>query len=575
MLKKFITLTNLNTKTMLKYGSVAAFSMLSIIFLFGVQNGMLAFPIALTAISLSFEDIHVKTIQKTISLILIDCSIVTVSFIASLNPYFGIPLNFATAFLIAYFLTARFNPKIYKPFMMLFVFTSFSKTDFPDFILRLESIVFGVLFVIILSLITSRKTRKTIIKDDIYMPLNILNTNIQSILEGTDLSKGYYSFSKSMRALCYKIYVTRYKNYFTTNIGMLEFNIYLILEKLNLHLKDLSQKYDLKDDATLKQLNQTISSTLEILNTTSDIQLVSKTLQDFSKSNINNDKFKILSEILSCLSISILHINSLNLKDINKPYSSWSRSDLESNFKFKKEFLTFASIKIRFSLRIAIALTITIFLGHVISLYKFIWVAITIMSVMQPYYEETISKGKQRLLGNLLGVTIIITLLHVTHDPNIAIVALLISLYFTYGFKEYYKLSMFTSIASISMASLTMGLTEITLSRISFILVGVFTVLFFNKFIFPYNAETGIKTLTSKLLKYNTILLQEYLKLSNTLENFDSNRFRDIVVLTTLNSEKLLLRNGFLNSKEVNKVVELNNHLTINLAFDTLIKKLE
>lgn len=575
MFKKFITLTNLNTKTMLKYGSVAAFSMLSIIFLFGVQNGMLAFPIALTAISLSFEDIHVKTIQKTISLILIDCSIVTVSFIASLTPYFGIPLNFATAFLIAYFLTARFNPKIYKPFMMLFVFTSFSKTDFPDFILRLESIVFGVLFVIILSLITSRKTRKTIIKDDIYMPLNILNTNIQSILEGTDLSKGYYSFSKSMRALCYKIYVTRYKNYFTTNIGMLEFNIYLILEKLNLHLKDLSQKYDLKDDATLKQLNQTISSTLEILNTTADIQLVSKTLQDFSESNINNDKFKILSEIISCLSISILHINSLNLKDINKPYSSWSRSDLESNFKFKKEFLTFASIKIRFSLRIAIALTITIFLGHVISLYKFIWVAITIMSVMQPYYEETISKGKQRLLGNLLGVTIIITLLHVTHNPNIAIVALLISLYFTYGFKEYYKLSMFTSIASISMASLTMGLTEITLSRISFILVGVFTVLFFNKFIFPYNAETGIKTLTSKLLKYNTILLKEYLKLSNTLEHFDSNRFRDIVVLTTLNSEKLLLRNGLLNSKEVNKVVELNNHLTINLAFDTLIKKLE
>lgn len=575
MFKKFITLSNLNTKTMLKYGSVAAVSMISIIFLFGVQNGMLAFPIALTAISLSFEDIHVKTLQKTLSLILIDCSIVTISFIASINPYFGIPLNFITAFLIAYFLTARFNPKIYKPFMMLFVFTSFSKTDFPDFILRLESIVFGVLFVIILSLITSRKTKKSIIKDDIYMPLNILNTNIQSILNGEDLSKGYYSFSKSMRALCYKIYVTRYKNYFTTNVGKLEFNIYLILEKLNLHLKDLSQKYDLKSNPTLIELNKTISSILEVLNTTSDIPLVSRTLQDFSNSNITNTKFETLSKIISCLATSILEINALNLKDINKPYASWNRSDLESNSKFKKEFLTFTSIKTRFSLRIAIALTLTIFLGHRISLYKFIWVAITIMSVMQPYYEETISKGKQRLLGNLLGVTIIVTLLHITHDPNIAIIALLISLYFTYGFKEYYKLSMFTSIASISMASLTMGLTEITLSRISFILVGVFTVLFFNKFIFPYNAETGIKALTIKLLKYNTILLKEYLKLSNTLENFDSNSFRDIVVLTTLNSEKLLLRNSLINSKEVTKVVELNNHLTINLAFDTLIKKLE
>lgn len=575
MLKKFITLTNLNTKTMFKYGSVAAISMISIIFLFGIQNGMLAFPIALTAISLSFEDIHVKTIEKTISLIVIDISIVTASFIASLNPYTGIIINFITVFLIAYFLTARFNPKIYKPFMMLFVFTSFSKTTFPDFILRLESIIFGVVLVIILALITSRKTRKSIIKDDIYMPLNILNVNLTSILNGEDLTKGYFSFSKSMRALCYKIYVTRYKNYFTTNIGRLEFDLYLTLEKLNIHIRDLNDKYDLKNDPVIQNLNTTITNVLEILKTTNDIELVSKFLQEFSNKSSNEDKFKTLTQIIYCFSISILNINSLNLKDINKPYASWSRSNLESTSNFRKEVLTFTSIKTRFSLRVAIALTLAIFLGHMISLYKFIWVAITIMSVMQPYYEETISKGKQRLLGNLLGVSIIVTLLHITHDPNVAIIALLISLYFTYGFKEYYKLSMFTSIASISMASLTMGLTEITLSRISFILVGVFTVLVFNKFVFPYNAQTGIKALTSKLLKYNTILLEEYIKLKETRDIFDSNRFRDIVVLTTLNSEKLLLRNSLVNLKEVQKVVELNNHLTINLAFDTLIKKVD
>lgn len=575
MLKKFITLTNLNTKTMFKYGSVAAISMISIIFLFGIQNGMLAFPIALTAISLSFEDIHVKTLEKTISLIFIDISIVSTSFIASLNPYIGVFINFITVFLIAYFLTARFNPKIYKPFMMLFVFTSFSKTTFPDFILRLESIAFGVILVIFLALITSRKTKKSIIKDDIYMPLTILNVNLTSILNGEDLSKGYFSFSKSMRALCYKIYVTRYKNYFTTHIGKLEFDLYLTLEKLNIHIKDLNEKYNLKDDIVIKDLNSVITNILEILKTTNDITLVSKLLQDFSHTYSTNENFKTLSQIIYCFSISILNINALNLKEINKPYASWNRSDLESNSNFKKEVLTFTSIKTRFSLRVSIALTLAIFLGHMISLYKFIWVAITIMSVMQPYYEETLSKGKQRLLGNLLGVSIIVTLLHVTHDPNVAIIALLISLYFTYGFKEYYKLSMFTSIASISMASLTMGLTEITLSRISFILLGVFIVLIFNKFIFPYNAEVGIKALTSKLLKYNAILLQEYIKTKDSKPNFDSNKFRDIVVLTTLNSEKLLLRNSLINLKKVQRVVELNNHLTINLAFDTLIKNLE
>ncbi|MGL5647287.1 MAG: FUSC family protein [Clostridium sp.] len=572
MIKKLIIHSNLNMKNMLKYGTIATVSMITIIFSFGIENGMLAFPIALTAISLAFEDIHVKTLRKTIKLLFFNTSIVTLAYLASLNPYTGVLINFITVFLIAYFLTARFNPKIYKPFMMLFVFTSFSPTDFPDFITRIESIIFGVLFVIILTFITSRKTYKSLIKEDIYMPFSILSQNLDSLLKGEDFKKGYKSFSKSMRALCYKIYVTRYRNYLVTHIGKIEFDLFLSLERLNIHLNNLASKKDLKNNKTILYLKHAIDHSLEILKTSNNIDEVIFSLRSFVSLNSNEDEFKTLIEIIHCLSASIYRLTKLKASEINKPYESWHIPKIKSPFSFNREHLTFNSIKVRFALRISIALTLTVFLGHIISLYKFIWVAITIMSVMQPYYEETLSKAKERIIGNLIGVTTIITLLHITKDPNVAIAALIVALYFTYGFKEYYKLSIFTSIASISMASLTTGLTEITISRISFIGIGILVVFLFNKFVFPYNIQSGIKTLTGKLLKYNTTLLTEYINFKEKKPNFDSIAFRDLIILTTLNAEKLVLRNSILNSKYIDDIVELNNNFTINLAFNTLIK---
>ncbi|MGL4876073.1 MAG: FUSC family protein [Clostridium sp.] len=572
MIKKIIVHSNLNVKNMLKYGSIATISMIIIIFFFGMKNGMLAFPIALTAISLAFEDIHVKTLRKTFKLLFLDIAIVTSAYLASLNPFIGIFINFPTVFLIAYFLTARFNPKIYKPFIMLFVFTSFSPTDFPDFITRIESVIFGVLFVIILTFITSRKTYKSIIKEDIYMPFSILSHNLDTLLKAEDFEKGYKSFSKSMRALCYKIYVTRYRSYLATHIGKVEFDIFLSLERLNIHLNDLSSNQNLQNNKTILYLKDAIDHSLEILKTSNNIDEVIFSLHSFVSLTSNEGEFKTLNNIIYCLSISISKLTKLNSKEINKPYESWHIPKIKSPFNFTKEHFTFSSIKVRFGLRISTALTLTIFLGHIISLYKFIWVAITIMSVMQPYYEETLSKAKERIIGNLIGITIIITLLHVTKDPNVAIIALIIALYFTYGFKEYYKLSIFTSIASISMASLSTGLTEITLSRLSFIAIGIIVVFLFNKFIFPYNIQSGIKALTGKLLKYNTTLLTEYINFKNKKPNFDSLEFRDLVILTTLNAEKLVLRNSILKSKYIDNIVELNNNFTINLAFNTLIK---
>ena len=41
----------------------------------------------------------------------------------------------------------------------------------------------------------------------------------------------------------------------------------------------------------------------------------------------------------------------------------------------------------------SITLTIALLVGEFLGFYKIIWAIITIMSIMQPYYEDTITKA--------------------------------------------------------------------------------------------------------------------------------------------------------------------------------------
>ena len=54
----------------------------------------------------------------------------------------------------------------------------------------------------------------------------------------------------------------------------------------------------------------------------------------------------------------------------------------------------------------SITLTIALLVGEFLGFYKIIWAIITIMSIMQPYYEDTITKARDRIKGNILAILI-------------------------------------------------------------------------------------------------------------------------------------------------------------------------
>lgn len=570
MFNSFFAKINLNKNSMIKYGTIANLTMFSIAFILGTDNIMLTFPITLTAIALSFENLEVKPLFKIFKLLFLHISLVTISTIASIYPYIGIIINFITIFFIAYFFTVRYNPKIYKPFIMIYVFAQASSIfTFKDYLIRLLTVLLGVFIVISFLFITSIFSKKNILKDILFQPLTLLNEQINNISKNKFDKKIYLNHSKEMRNLAYIIYKTRYGKSFTTNLGKLTFSLYIILENFNLSLNNyyidnLKNQTSLENTLFFNQLKLILDSLINSLDYTDKFKDSLMELNKFINLYSNILKYSSIISLLKLLNSNLDMLLKISSKDVKTIFNDWKVSDIN---KFKNYFKTnfrFGSIRFNFALRISICLTFSLFLGSILSVYKFIWVSITIMSVMQPYYEETISKGRERIKGNLFGIIFVITILSISHNNYIAIITLIISLYLTYAFKEYYKLSTFTAIASISVASLNSSLNVIAINRIIFILFGVLIVLLANKFLFPYKLEKGITQLITKLLNYNYFLIEAY------KEN-NRNLIRDIIILSTLTSNKLFIRNIEFNSEKLNLIIDENNKY-IMLAGYNLIK---
>lgn len=574
-IRKLIIKWNLNVESMMRHGTIAVVSLFMIGYVFGGVNVMLVFPIALTSLALSKQNIYVKTFKKTLKLILAYWILIMMSFIASLNPAIGIPINFITIFIIGYFLTIGYNPLIYKPFLMLYVFTSFFPATVDSLLARLLSILMGVLIVVISEIFIHRTDHRKILNKTIYTSITLIIEQIDNLLKNEFNMELYRLHSAEMRDLCYKIYITRYRKNFTTNLGKIQFDIYITMEYLNILIKDISERYSegLNEGLTkvIEEFKEALKAICRYSNEEMDLGKLKNSIDGFLIESEKPGSYRELNEaiiIIKNIERSIIELSRLSRRKENKIFNQWKSTEVERTRNIVKDNFTVGSIRLNFALRLSITLTISLFLGHMLDFYKIIWVSITIMSIMQPYYEETLRRSKDRIKGNIIGLSIVIFILTISNSMIVNIIILITSLYLTYGFKEYNKLSLFTAIASMSIASIGMNIYGAAIYRVIYVILGVIIVILANKFIFPYKLEHGIKHLIIKILKFNKVIIKELSKNEET----NDNTIRDIVIYEAINYQKLYLRNLQYKYEGIEKLIDENNKFIIKIAYNTLLK---
>ncbi|NFL50676.1 FUSC family protein [Clostridium botulinum] len=565
MIDKIINKYHINVYSMLKHGTVAVITMFGVGLLFGIKNIMLAFPIALTSTVLSRQNLQVKTTSKILKLIVVDLAIVLAAFISSQNSYLGIIINFISIFLIMYNIISPYDMAFYKPFIMLYIFTQYARVSLEELPLRILAVIFGVL-VIECSNIITKVNEKSKLGNSITSSLLLIKTQLNNIIDGKFEEDIVKKCSKIMRELVYKVYITRHKKYLTTNLGRIQFNIYINMEYLNLYLRNIYFEYN-NNDIQKNEVEDTINVIDDIL----DFSNYSITVEELENKinlfkDMYNNKSRTLTEIcniMNSLKISIKELKELGNKEINKIYSEWEKENIEN---FKESF--HKGMRFNFAMRMAITLTIVLFIGEILGYYKIIWAIITIMSVIQPYYEYTLNKTKERIIGNVIGILFTGIFINLVNIKWITILILIASLYLLYGFKEYYKISLFASIASICIASLTENINVLLIYRVIYVIIGVAIVIIVNKKVFPYKLKDGIDELIIKIDKLNTMLINYSIAILNGTEN--PNKVRNIIIHSTLLCEKLEIRNTNFNDNNINRIANLNNEFVVQVGYRVL-----
>lgn len=572
MFDRIIQRLKINKYSMLRHGTVAVVTMFGVWMFFGVENIMIAFPIALTSTVMGRQNFQVKTFSKTLKITILHLLIVTTAFISAQNLMLGVLINFIAIFLIMYTIVSPYDLTFYKPFLMLYVFTQYSEITLSMLPTRYLAVIFGVMVVVFGSFI-NRANEKSLFGISIISSLKIIVKQIECILNGEIDETLTKECSEVMRNLAYKIYVTRHKKYLTTNLGKIQFKVYMAIEHLNLYLRRVNVSF-IRNEITeveLLEVKLIIDKIIAIDNKECTVDETMVYVKEYSDEYSSKTKYSFeISEILMLLIVSIEELTMLNKKEVNKIYNDWERTDLDKTKVTFKEYLNPNSIRFKFSMRMAISVTIALLFAEILGFYKIIWAIITIMSVMQPYYEETITKTKDRIIGNIAAILFIGILINIINIRGVTITILIISLYLLYAFKEYYKISLFSSIASICIASLTENINILVAYRIIYVIIGVGIIILVNKYVFPYKLKDGVEALTIKITKLNSLLVSSSIKIVEDKKYV--NDVRDIVIHSTLLCQKLNLRNMQYRDDAIENFIRLNNNYVVEVGFNMLMR---
>lgn len=559
-------------KDIFRKGTIALLTTLGAGLLFGKENMMIAFVLVLGSNALALQNLRIKTANKTLRLIAFDLLIVCIAYMASLNKWIAIPINLVTLFWIIYLTVSPYNQMSYKTFMMLFVFCQYTSIPLSALPSRFLMVISAVT-IIMMSIYFEQRRIKALLPPQIGEGFKLITKQLSKMGEGQFDESLSLALSQQMNELAYVIYNTSYKRYFTTYVGKVHFHFYLNISYFNFMLEQMHKQakrglLSKEDILSIKQLFKQVESYFnrEINRGT----LIEKFDMYLNAHQQNGGFHEEVFDVIYAFRKNFGELEGLNYKEKNKPYDEWGRSELSAIKNRIKEQLNPKSMSFNFAMRMSIVLTLTLLLAQIVGFYKFIWAIIPIMSITQPYYEDTKRRKKDRIKSNILasiGMAIIINVIHVQW---VAIGVLVLAFYLIYAYKDYYHMSIFLTIISMSIASVSKGINALVVYRIMYVLLGA-GIVELTSGLLPYKLEDGIYDLVGEMERFNEILERESILSLEGKANL--NRIREAVIYSAVLCQKLYLKNKQYKNEKVNYLISTNTEFVIRLGHSVLRNK--
>lgn len=522
--------------------------------IFGEENLLIGVT-TITAIMMFLErDLTIEFSKNTIGLIILNLFIGVAAFISNTNMYLAMIINFIVMFCIGYKLCYNLKNPLYIPFALQYLFILVTPINIELLPKRLLSLLIGAISIMIAQLIFNRnkfgKVSSEIIKEVCTQVINKVDLCINE-KETKGVENKIQGLINQLRKF---IYEKIEKEFYLTEDIIINLNISMSFEKLNLILGNPHVKKD-----TLNELKEYLNCTFEVLN---DYNKVSK-LELFLDNIILREHEKNLKEleILNCM--MFIKDSLIELNDYGNKKHNWIKEVEEIPSKFKKRELS-TSLKLSYATRLATGIAIGGFIMDYFNISEGRWILFTILSIINPIYEVSKEKSKDRIKSTIVGGIIVVLLFSIFKDSTIRGLIIMGTGYIG-GFTNKYKYNMIcVTISAIGSAALIGSAEILTVNRILFVALGIVIATVVNKLLLPYNLnDANINLRKMYDLTIKEMLIEEYDVIHNERKN--SHLLKNLFIITSLIEDKLKANNQIIQDESNLEFIKSRRSLVTNI----------
>lgn len=461
--------------------------------IFGEANKMVGIVILIIGLVISEKDTTQNLRLLTLGLIIVNVLMGVASYMAMVNPFWGLVVNIPFIFYVTYF-TVQGNKKPYHfPFILGYLFLMLSSPatleQLPE---RVIALLAGSLMIVGLQYLFNKDTYKKVLKSQTTQLLNFLENRIDRILshdsslhqeEVDALADGMKRFMK----------ITYERRNFKTPLSpesMERVTEMIALEKMYHLLADVADEYEagLLQEKMLLDLHQMIM----------DLK-VGDSVSAYTIINSWND------EILTPGALKLKGaFNMLKLSE-TKGYPVFQSGLIKQMIKeIDKESLAF-----KFSIRLTILLSMGLFITSFFNLQYGRWLCFTILALVQPGYEESNKKTLMRFIGTLIGAVAFVILFSVFKTPTSHTIIILLASYIGMYIQRYDRKMIVTTIQALGAAIIGTTGAVVAWSRIYFVMIGTIIAYLGNKYLFSIREKQAKEHYDELYEKYKNHLLQD------------------------------------------------------------------
>lgn len=557
----------MDKKTILSKTMLFIFIVAFVVFfktIFGDENTLVGVTTITATLMFLQRDLTLSPLKNTFRLIILNLFIGIASVLAASNMWLGIPVNFITLFTISYLLCYSLKNSMYLPFSLQYLFLLANPIPQSLIPIRLASLVFGALVIMFAQIIANKNKMK---KSGDKILINICNSilnKIELLKTNEDSSSLRDDVNLQLNSFRGMIYDKRESDFYLAEEARIKLNLSVSLESINMLLDKIN---DLSEVAFIINNLELFLEEVKAVLQDNDYEKLSKKMKHLLEECENegiDDLYSLQmldSIILLCDSIG--ELRKLDKSSFNKIHRIGKKPE---NFKhniFKIAFSKTKSIRFCYAIRVATGITLGAFIMDYFKFTEGRWIIFTLLSLINPIYEVSKSKTKDRIIATLIGSVIILVLFGIFKDSTSRLIIIMLTGYIS-NYTVQYKYSMIcTTVSAIGSAALVGNVQELTIDRILFVLIGMALAILINKFVLPYRLDDSINELKEM---YDSVIKEMIAEIYNIANgNKQINTIKNLFIITSFIENKAMMNSQISKNEISGKIINEQRLLVTNV----------